>query len=272
MIVDIQTISQIHSDKYGNCLLVECFPIIDSPLGWGGCIDMTRTVQLLYPDTPKMMAYLRDAKNNKEEYFEFHEEAVFEQEYVSEIGTCYVHNSFNDTHPFSKNVGLAVDLGLSVLWSNMNVGASNPSDYGTLFGYGDPTGEKLSDEESDYPQVDICGTKYDIAKANWGGNWRMPTAQELEELVENCFFVERSINGVKGCAVIGPNGNSIFLPFAGSRKQVSIYRLGEMGECWAGTLSKFGSPVNMMFYGSKAFLNWGASGYWGSSVRPVIEE
>ena len=43
MIVDIQSINNFTSDKYGKCLLVETFPIIDSPFGWGGCVDMSRT-------------------------------------------------------------------------------------------------------------------------------------------------------------------------------------------------------------------------------------
>lgn len=272
MIVDIQSIKSIDSDQYGKCLLVDTFPIIDSPFGWGGCVDMSRTIKLLYPDSPKMLAYLREAKNNEEEYFEFAENGAFSKEYISGIGNCYVHNSFNETQSFSANPGQAVDLGLSVLWSNMNVGASKPAEYGKLFGYGDPTGDKWSEDEADYPKDNIVGTKYDVATVNWGESWRMPTAQELKELSEKCRWRETTVDGVRGCTVTGPNGNSIFFPFAGSRKGVSTYRAGEMGECWAGTLSKFGSPVNMMFFGFGATLNWGACGAWGASVRPVKDK
>lgn len=272
MIVDIYSIKPIEVESFGKCLLVETFPIIDSPFGWGGCVDMSRTIKLLYPDTPKMMAYLRDAKNNSEEYFEFHENGAFSHEYIYGIGNCYVHNSFEETPSQSSNAGQAVDLGLSVLWSNMNVGASEPTDFGTLFGYGDPTGEKWSENETDYPKEDIIGTKYDVAQTKWGEDWRMPTAQELKELAEKCRWKEETVNGVKGCVVTGPNGNSIFFPFAGSRIGVSTYRAGQMGECWAGTLSKFGSPVNMMFFGFSATLNWGACGAWGANVRPVKDK
>lgn len=66
-----------------------------------------------------------------------------------------------------------------------------------------------------YESVDIAGTQYDVAHVKWGNNWRMPTNDDIEELVENCSTEWTSLNGVKGCKFIGPNGNSIFLPAAG---------------------------------------------------------
>lgn len=272
MIVDIQSIKHIELEAYGKCLLVDTFPIIDSPFGWGGCVDMSRTIKLLYPDNPRMLSYLRNAKNNEEEYFEFAEHGAFVDLYISGIGNCYIHNSFDEKSEHSSNIGKPIDIGLSVLWADMNVGASSPSEYGPLFGYGDPTGEKWSEDENCYPKEAIIGTDNDIASANWGSEWRMPTANELKELAEQCKWKPGTLNGVAGNIVIGPNGNSIFFPYAGSRIGVSTYRAGQMGECWAGSLSNFGSPVNMMFYGYSASLNWGACSAWGASVRPVKEK
>lgn len=272
MIVDIQSIKHIEIEAFGKCLLVDTFPIIDSPFGWGGCVDMSRTIKLLYPDNSRMLSYLRNAKSNEEEYFEFAEHGAFVEQYIPGIGNCYIHNSFDEEAEASSNVGNAIDIGLSVLWADMNVGASSPSDYGPLFGYGDPTGEKWSEDENNYPKEAIIGTKNDIASANWGSGWRMPTAQELKELAEKCRWKPGTLNGVAGNIVTGPNGNSIFFPYAGSRIGVSTYRAGQMGECWAGSLSNFGSPVNMMFFGYSATLNWGACSAWGASVRPVKEK
>ena len=63
------------------------------------------------------------------------------------------------------------------------------------------------------PLSDISGnSKYDAARANWGKNWRMPTAEEQQELLENCSWEWTTLNGVGGMQVTGPNGNSIFLP------------------------------------------------------------
>jgi hypothetical protein len=52
----------------------------------------------------------------------------------------------------------------------------------------------------------------DAVAAAWGGQWRMPTKEEAEELRDNCVFVWGEQNGVGGMYVIGPNGNAIFMP------------------------------------------------------------
>ena len=56
--------------------------------------------------------------------------------------------------------------------------------------------------------------EYDVATANWGGSWRMPTLAEMKELINNCTWEWTTQNGVYGRKVTGPNGNSIFLPLA----------------------------------------------------------
>ena len=272
MIVDIQTIKPIETDTFGKCLLVETYPIIDSPFGFGGCVDLTKSIKLLYPNTQKNKDYLNEAKHNEDEYFEFSENGAFSIENVPGIGRCYVHNSFNETTNFFSEEGNAIDLGLSVLWADKNVGASSPSEYGKLYGYGDTSGEKWSEDENDYPKSHIIRTSNDIATSNWGKEWRMPSVQELEELAKKCQWKEVSINDILGIQAIGPNGNSIFFPYAGSRIGINTYRAGQMGECWAGTLSNFGSPVNMLFFGYSASLNYGACPAWGASVRPVKDK
>ena len=59
----------------------------------------------------------------------------------------------------------------------------------------------------------------DAAHVNWGGNWRMPTKAEFDELKNrnNCTWIWMFQNGVRGYKVISKNnGNFIFLPSAGS--------------------------------------------------------
>lgn len=134
-----------------------------------------------------------------------------------------------------------VDLGLSVKWATMNVGASNPDEYGLFFAWGETVGydERHMFREQSYKwgngsQYDFKITKYctsssygnvdylttlelddDAAHVNWGGSWRMPTKAEQDELRTQCTWQWTSMNGVKGYKVIGPNGNFIFLPAAG---------------------------------------------------------
>ena len=59
----------------------------------------------------------------------------------------------------------------------------------------------------------------DAAHVNWGGNWRIPTAREFQELANNCTFVWSTLNGCEGCLIVsnipGYTDRSIFFPAAG---------------------------------------------------------
>lgn len=120
-----------------------------------------------------------------------------------------------------------VDLGLSVKWATCNLGAKQPEEYGDYFKWGDdipknsPSSSKKShlSYNSKYNASDrnkILDPEDDTATILLGCPWRMPTIEEFQELKEKCVWKEDYLNGVKGCRVTGPNGNSIFLPFAGS--------------------------------------------------------
>ena len=127
----------------------------------------------------------------------------------------------------------AVDLGLSVKWATFNLGATAPTDKGGLYWWGDVTGEN-----SEAPDLDlIYGTSYDIVRANWGGKWRMPSVNELKELVKECKWTEKTVNGVVGMEVMGKNEQSIFLPVTGRGVLMSgspFVLLETYGYYWAG--------------------------------------
>jgi hypothetical protein len=55
----------------------------------------------------------------------------------------------------------------------------------------------------------IAGTQYDVAHIQLGDNWRMPSAKEFQELIDNCSWERVMENGVKMYRVVGPNGNYI---------------------------------------------------------------
>ncbi len=118
-----------------------------------------------------------------------------------------------------------VDLGLSVKWAGWNIGASSPEEEGTLFGWGDPTGKETSIYSSKYPVKNppmiICGDKrYDMAMANWGWPWRLPSRNELEELSSRCKWEYINYKGQNGFKLVGPNGNTLFLPITSYRSAV----------------------------------------------------
>ena len=157
------------------------------------------------------------------------------------------NNESNDSPP--KGVE-AVDLGLSVKWASMNVGATSKEDHGDLYswgetstkttytkanyqfyhtGYIDKDGVKIDSayyerigkdvyleiDGKQYVTFDIAGTVYDVAHIKWGGKWRLPTYKELKELKDNCVWKWASINDFYGYKVTGKNGNYIFIPAAG---------------------------------------------------------
>jgi hypothetical protein len=176
---------------------------------------------------------------------------------------------------FVKPVGDAVDLGLSVKWASYNVGATKPEEYGGYYGWADPTGTKTLGNLDDYPSANppsnISGTEYDIARAKWGGSWRLPTKAEEQELIDSCTWTLTTQNGVNGMKVVGKNGNSIFLPAAGLRTGTSMFYVGTDGWYWSGTLN--GSDANCAYFlgFGNGNPNVGAYNYRseGYSVRPV---
>ncbi len=122
-----------------------------------------------------------------------------------------------------------VDLGLpsGTLWSCTNLGATRPEEVGDYYAYGETTAKTYFTQNnylyfeynggySYYTSIgaNISGTTYDAASVNWQDGWRMPTRNEIIELMDSCTWVWTARNTVEGFEVTGPNGNSIFLPVA----------------------------------------------------------
>ena len=196
-----------------------------------------------------------------------------------------------------------VDLGLpsGILWAAYNVGASSPEEYGGYYAWGE-TEEKSSYTVENYKYMEkhwygsgaddwywigsfigleISGTSYDVAHVKWGEGARMPTLAEVKELVNNCTFKYGTYNGVSGNYVIGPNGNSIFLAFAGNRYCDVLFGEGNYGIFRSGTYYydnvHVNGDVNQQLYAYGLYCLRGS--YWdyfgrinGGSVRPVKEK
>lgn len=102
----------------------------------------------------------------------------------------------------------------------------------------------------------VKNAKYDPATANWGGNWRMPTAEEVEELLENCKW-EFVGNGYRVSSKVEGNSNSIFLPAAGFRYGSQWYGNGNAGYYTSGQiLGTYQFPsMEEQYKGSKGSIN-----------------
>ena len=201
-----------------------------------------------------------------------------------------------------------VDLGLpsGLKWAKCNLGASKPSDYGDYYAWGETapkadydwatykwmqagksdekhiTKYTYADGETGGIWYDSSGTFIgdgktvldaadDAATANLGSPWRMPTADEIKELIDNCTWTWTTQDGVKGHQVDGPNGNAIFLPAAGLRLDSGFHFAGGQGNYWSSSLypdiSKDARSLFLNSSGRHELHYYNRS--IGFSVRPV---
>lgn len=161
-----------------------------------------------------------------------------------------------------------VDLGLpsGVKWAIFNVGATKPEEYGDYFAWGETEPKELYDE-STYSEKEE-----DAATANWGSEWRMPTQAEQDELRTECSWTWMTENDVNGYKVVGPNGNSIFLPAAGYCSGSSLYNVGHKGFYWASSL--YMGNTSYAYYLSFTYNDvsrYSNDRCYGQSVRPVYD-
>lgn len=214
----------------------------------------------------------------------------------------------SDPYNGHEYVDLGLPSGLK--WATCNVGANNPEEYGDYFTWGETepyyteghsqdiqcfnwktskygykwasykwcngssTTQTKYCTDSSYGTVDnkkVLDLEDDAAHVNWGGDWRMPTKEEQDELRTKCTLTLGSQNGVKGYIVVGPNGNSLFLPAAGYRYSSDLYFVGSFGNYWSSSLYSDGS--DSAFY---LDLDTGSAGSgsrcYGYAVRPVCPQ
>jgi len=179
----------------------------------------------------------------------------------------------------------SVDLGLSVLWADCNVGGDSESPIGGLYGWADPSGEKTSQNIRDYLDIaggmyvktpqNISGTQYDIATVKWGQGWKMPSKENWKELVDKCKWTKEKAFHVSGYRVEGPNGNSIFLPNTGLRFGETISNT-DAGYYWTSEMAQNDRECACYYYfdGDKHndIVTTRNYVYSGRAVRPVMDK
>ena len=211
------------------------------------------------------------------------------------IATCSV--TVNDAP--SVPVPEAIDLGLSVKWASFNLGASAPEEYGDHYAWGEIEPKNTYTWENylwcmgstssltkycssaDYgyngytDDRKVLELEDDAAHVNLRGNWRMPTYEEIYELIDNCTWEWTTRNGVKGYVVTGANDNSIFLPAAGFRFMMALNDAGNGGAYWSSSLFRSNPIPDCSYYlcfNSGRDYVAGVARIEGLSVRPVYAE
>ena len=224
-----------------------------------------------------------------------------------------------------------VDLGLpsGLKWATMNVGATSVTDYGKYYAWGetkaygeeDQTNERNYSFSGTYAKTDYGWSTYkwadddngesfskytnstkttldkedDAATQNWGGAWRMPTHIELQELLDNCYWVWTSSyngSGIAGYIVYAVKSPSdkgvvitsggirssnyslsdahIFLPAAGCRINGISNRVGTNGYYWSSSVCFNTNAFTQSFYSYKCEKSNFAR-FFGYSVRAVCK-
>lgn len=196
-----------------------------------------------------------------------------------------------------------VEIG-GLKWATMNIGASQPSDYGLYFAWGETQGytaEQVGSGEgqkyfgwADYKYGngasspdDIVMTKYneadgktileaadDAAVANWGGSWRMPTTAELQALGAAVNTTWTQVNNVYGilCTDKTDESKTLFFPAAGHCANGRVVNVRSNGAYWSSSLFTVDRQFALGSYKyGNGEVSWEAvfGRFWGLSVRPV---
>ena len=192
-----------------------------------------------------------------------------------------------------------VDLGLPsrLKWATMNVGATSETAYGDYFMWGSTTPNTASectwtnapfnngssdfnsgyfnDHKSEWlDSKNNLKSEFDAARAIMGGDWRMPTKAEIQELIDNTtnkWFANYDGTGVSGTKFTGSNGTSIFIPASGYRFSSSFGSQGNDCNVWSSSLDtskpNYAGNLNVDSVSAGAIENLRYNGF---TVRGVL--
>ena len=210
---------------------------------------------------------------------------------VADVNEVQIVNESDYHKPNGEHNGYEyVDLGLSVMWATCNVGANSPEEGGDSFAWGEVTPkEEYTIENYIFENAEYGYTKYvydsistyfddkitldkcdDAARYNMGGSWRMPTIDEIKELIQNTTFTNTTYKGVNGVRFFSKiNGNSIFLPSYVNKDGQNYYVY-----YWSSSLCSKENYGDGGYYGAYALRSadlslGGYMRYQGMEVRAV---
>lgn len=202
------------------------------------------------------------------------------------------------TFSFAQSKHQYVDLGLSVKWATCNIGADKPEDHGDYFSWGETEHKRINNWDTyrfsegtrntitkycSNPQygwheltdsLSALEPEDDVAHALWGGSWRIPTKDEMKELIENCTWTWTTRNDINGYLVTGKKpgytNRSIFIPVTGHYNNGKIFDPNNEGFYWSrdcGTTYPIEAYV-LEIHLREAYIGM-RSRYQSIAVRPV---
>ena len=191
-----------------------------------------------------------------------------------------------------------IDLGLpsGTLWACCNVGAGKPEELGGYYAWGETEEKdeydsknykfydiKAHEEGKKYHECfhslgdDIAGTQFDVATKQWGDQYKMPSRNQFQELIDTCKFEWTILNDVKGAKFTGPSGKCIFFPAAGFKKDDTFLAKSNSlywayGLYWSSTQTPkpdSASYAYRFYFNSNEPHLQSYHRYYGRTIRPV---
>ena len=226
------------------------------------------------------LLYLEEGTTYYVRSYAINEKGVY---YGRAIQFTTLARTFHEGHEY-------IDLGLSVYWAIENLGESLPEKSGDYYAWGETEPKEVYEwstykwcngsqntltkycTKREYGAVDKKITlelEDDAAhvNVNWGGDWRMPTSKELNELCKNCKW-EREAQGYRVTSNI--NGKSIFLAMGGYMKGDTIFEPGKHAYYWTSTLSDDPSLVHVLYFNNDGYIDVTRHPRnYGYFIRPV---
>ena len=115
----------------------------------------------------------------------------------------------------------------------------------------------------------------DAARKNWGESWRIPSPDDIQELIDNtdnAWTDDYNSTGKAGYVFTSTTDatKSIFLPAAGCRLGSSLYDAGSHGYYWSSSLSESYSDFaqELGFHSGTVYVSHEGR-ICGQSLRPV---
>ena len=177
--------------------------------------------------------------------------------------------------------GREVDVKWVQLWEDgpkfaeYNVGVTDgkAESFGDLYCWGKSIDKDPTEAYREGSGV-LSGTD-DTATNLWGSNWRMPTKEELDGLLDNCDVEWTTVNGVNGRQFTGRDDYasfSVFLPAAGMCVRGKIDSQ-DYGEYWTSTPTPYGQEFAyfLLFNENDNWVDTSMRAF-GNSVRAVLAE
>ena len=191
-------------------------------------------------------------------------------------------------------------------WADTNIGAEKPWEYGYYFWWGDTVGYKRVNDAwvasdgsvsgfsfdtrnksktptnlKDFHTLrrerwvttsNVLTPEHDAAHVQWGGEWRMPTDQEIGDLSSKCDWIWAAMNGVDGYFVRGRGdyvAASIFLPCAGYGRETLLDNVGTGGSYWSSVPRSGKEHAVWLSFDSENRYGGGSGRVFGFTIRPV---